>query len=100
VIYFLANDDERGVIAVGPVNADGSFQLYVNEQRRGVVPGTYRVTVRPCDPHKTGPCIDRKYQDGRTTNLLVQVGSDWNYFDFNLHQSRSEPEPVPGKSRS
>jgi hypothetical protein len=100
VIYFLSNDDEGGVLAVGPVNPDGSFQLYVNDQRRGVVPGTYRVTVRPSDPDKTEPCIDRKYQHARTTNLLVHVGSDWNYFDFNLHRSRSEPGPVPGKTRS
>ena len=46
VIYFLP-DHESGPYAMGPVNPDGSFQLYVNGQpdRRGAVPGTYRVVV-------------------------------------------------------
>jgi hypothetical protein len=99
VIYFLPKD-EGGVVAGGSVNADGSFQLYVYGQLRGAVPGTYRVTIHPRDSEKAGPCVDAKYQDPRTTNLLVHVGSDWNYFDFNLQRSRSEPEPVPGKTRS
>jgi len=86
VIYFLP-DQESGPFARGPVNPDGSFQLYVNgrSDQRGAVPGTYRVFVRPRVSGKTGSRVDSKYQDPRTTDLLVHVGPDWNYIRFNLH---------------
>jgi hypothetical protein len=72
---------------MGPVNPDGSFQLYVNGEwgRRGAEPGTYRVFVRAPVRDKTGSRLDSKYQDRRTTDLLVHVGPDWNYLRFNLH---------------
>ena len=86
VIYFLP-DREGGPHAMGPVNLDGSFQLYVNgrSDRRGAVPGTYRVFVHPRVPDETGSRVDSKYQDPRTTDLLVHVGPDWNYVRVNLH---------------
>jgi hypothetical protein len=85
-IYFMP-DDKGGLNATGPVNPDGSFQLYVNGEldRRGAVPGTYRVVVRPRVPDKTGSRVDSKYRDPRTTDLRVHVGPDWNYVRFNLH---------------
>ena len=85
-IYFLS--DRGGTThAVGSVKPDGSFQLYMNglRGRRGAVPGTYRVVVRPRVPDKTGSRVDSKYRDPRTTDLRVHVGPDWNYVRFNLH---------------
>ena len=86
MIYFEP-DRGRGPVAMGQVNPDGSFQLYVNGQPelRGAVPGTYRVFVHLRVPDKTGSSLDSKYQDPRTTDLLVPVGPDWNYVRFNLH---------------
>ncbi len=84
-IYFLP-DDERRPVAVGIVNPDGSFQLYLNgrRDRRGALPGTYRVVVRPRVSDKTAPRVDSKYQDAHTTNLLVHVKPDWNHVRLTL----------------
>jgi hypothetical protein len=85
-IYFMS-DQGGDPFAVGPVKPDGSFQLYMNglRDRRGAAPGTYRVVVRPRVPDQTGSSVDSKYQDPRTTDLLVHVGPDWNYVRLNLH---------------
>ena len=84
-IYFLS-DDVRRPSAMGLVNPDGSFQLYVNGDRdlRGAVPGRYRVIVLPGALDKTGPRVDSKFQNPRTTNLLVHVERNWNYVRVNL----------------
>jgi hypothetical protein len=86
MIYFQP-DRGNGPIAMGPVKPDGSFQLYINGQSelRGAVPGTYRVFVHLRVPDKAGSRLDSKYQDPRTTDLLVRVVPDWNYLRFNLH---------------
>ncbi len=85
VIYFLP-DHESGPMGMGPVNPDGSFQLYFNGQRhrQGVAPGTYRVFFRTRAPNRTGSRLQSRYQNPRTTDLLVDVGPDWNYVRFNL----------------
>jgi hypothetical protein len=84
-IYFLP-EDEGGSSAIGPVNPDGSFQLYVNGDwdRRGAVPGTYRVVLRPRVPNQTASHVDSKYQDAHTSDLLVHVWPDWNELRLNL----------------
>jgi hypothetical protein len=86
MIYFLPND-QGGLTAMGPITPDGSFELYVNGERDrpGAVPGTYRVVICPGGLDRMGPRVGSKYRDGRTTNLLVHVGADWNDFRFNLH---------------
>jgi hypothetical protein len=85
-IYFIS-DQGGAAHAVGSMRPDGSFQLYMYGilDRRGAVPGTYRVVVRPRVPDRTGSCVDSKYQDARTTDLLVPVGPDWNYVRLSLH---------------
>jgi hypothetical protein len=72
---------------MGSITPDGSFQLSLDSRRdrRGAVPGTYRVVIRPLNPERTGPRVDSKYQDPRTTNLVVRVEAGWNDFRFNLH---------------
>ena len=84
-IYFLS-DQGGAPFAVGPVKPDGSFQVYMNglRDRRGAVPGTYRIVVHPRVADQTGSRVDSKYQDPRTTDLLVRVGPDWNYVRLNL----------------
>jgi hypothetical protein len=84
-IYFQSEVD-GGTSAMGLLDRDGSFQLCVNGQRDrpGALPGTYRVFVRPRDSDQTGPRIDSKYQDPRTTDVLVEVRPDWNYVGLNL----------------
>lgn len=86
VIYFQP-DRGRGPSSMGSIKPDGSFQLYVNGQRdlRGAFPGTYRVYVRSHAADRAGSHLDSKYQDPRTTDLLVHVRPDWNYVSFNLH---------------
>ena len=85
-IYFIS-DQGGDPFAVGPVKPDGSFQLYMYgiRARRGAVPDTYRVVVRPRVPDQTRSRVDSKYQDYRTTDLLVPVGPDWNYVRLTLH---------------
>ena len=84
-ISFLS-DDVRRPSATGLVNPDGSFRLHFNGDRhlRGVVPGTYRVVVHPSVLDKTGSRVDSKFQDPRTTDLLVHVERNWNYVRVNL----------------
>ncbi len=84
-IYFQP-ERGRGPLAMGLVNSDGSYQLYVNGQRdlRGAVPGTYRVYVHKRVSNTTGLHLDSKYQDPRTTDLLVDIRPDCNYVDFKL----------------
>jgi hypothetical protein len=78
--------EEGGTDALGLTNDDGSFELYANGQRdrRGAVPGAYRVFVRPRVPDQTESLVDSKYLGPGTTDLLVQVGPDWNHFRFDL----------------
>jgi hypothetical protein len=85
-IHFLP--EAKGVAhAMGPVKPDGSFQLYVNGRTdlSGAVPGTYRVVLQPRIPDMAGSCVDGKYRDSRTTDLVVHVGPDWNYVRVDLH---------------
>ena len=85
MIYFLP-EDKSGISAMGELEPDGSFQLYVNGQPdlRGALTGTYRVVVQPRVPGKLGSRLDSKYQNPRTTDLLVHVERDWNYVRINL----------------
>ena len=85
-IYFLPLND-GAASAIGLVKPDGSFQLYLNGDwnRRGAVPGTYRVVVRPRLPKKTMSHVVCKYEDPQTSDLQVDVGPDWNHVRLNLH---------------
>jgi hypothetical protein len=85
IIHFVP-DHGSGPYSMGLVDADGSFQLYVNGQqdRRGAVPGKYRIIVNPRVPDKTGSRVALKYRDTRTTDLLVDVAPDWNDVRLNL----------------
>jgi len=85
-IYFLPEGD--GVAsAIGPVKSDGSFQLYINGDwdRRGAVPGTYRVVLRPQGASETESRAEGKYERAQTSDLLIDVGPDWNDLRLNLH---------------
>src|SRR5262249_37356070 len=85
MIFFLT--DQPGTPhAIGPMKPDGSFQLYCDGKwdRPGAVAGTYRVVVRPRSTDETGPRVDGKYQDLRTTDLVVRVGPEWNHVRIDL----------------
>jgi hypothetical protein len=84
---FFVPVDEGGTDASGLANRDGSFQLYANGRwdQPGALPGTYRVFVRPRVSDQTESLVDRKYLNPGTTDLLVNVGSDWNYVHLDLH---------------
>ena len=86
VIYFLP-EYVNGPISVGALNPDGSFELHVHSRlnRRGAVPGTYRVLILPrVSGTGLGSRLDKKYRDPNTTDLLVNVGPDWNYLSLSL----------------
>jgi len=85
MIYFLP-DDQRRAHAMGFVNPDGSFQLYINglKDQCGAMPGRYRVVLRPHASDKLGSRVDSKYLDSRTSDLLVHVEPDWNYVRVTL----------------
>jgi hypothetical protein len=90
MIYFLA-EDQRYPDANGPLDSDGSFRLYMNGLRQcpGAALGTYRVIIRPDNADEFGSRVDPKYQDSRTSDLLVQVLPGSNDFEFSL--------PDPGR---
>jgi hypothetical protein len=80
---------EKGCLsAVGRVHPDGSFHHLYNCNDRlyeGVMPGRYRVFFRPDGSDEVGSPIDKKYLDLQTSDLVVDVRSDWNYVCFDLH---------------
>jgi hypothetical protein len=82
----FVSDDVGRPDATGLVNPDGSFRMYVNGEghRQGVLPGTYRVVVHSGVLDKTGSRVDSKFQDPRTTDLLVHIERNWNYVRVNL----------------
>jgi hypothetical protein len=91
-IHFLAADDHR-FDAYGWLNPDGSFRLqtWSNLSGEGIVPGKYRVYFDTSCSAAVESLVDRKYQDPRTSDLLVQVGPPWNDFLFSLPEPGPEP---------
>jgi hypothetical protein len=88
MIDFLPADG-RGPVGSGYSRPDGSFQLYVNgrRDRRGAVPGTYRVVVVPYASDPAGSVVDRKYLHPHTTDLVVHIAPGWNHVCLNLQES-------------
>jgi hypothetical protein len=85
---FFEPVDGRSPYASGRVLADGSFRhLYTNglPESEGVIPGKYRVFFCLLNPAQHGPSIDSKYLRPGTSDLLVDVGRDWNYVSLSLH---------------
>jgi hypothetical protein len=91
-IQFVRADDDR-FDAFASLHPDGSFQLQHlrNLGGEGIVPGLYRVYFTTSSA-AVGSSVGEKYQDARTSDLLVEVGPSWNDFVFSL------PEPAPAPS--
>jgi hypothetical protein len=88
MVVFFEPVDRGHLYAVGRVHPDGSFDhLYTNSSQRyeGVIPGRYRVFFRPFGSAALGSSVDSKYLDVQTSDLVVDVGSGWNYVRFALH---------------
>jgi hypothetical protein len=97
-IHFLAADDHR-FDAYAWLNPDGSFRLqtYSNLGDEGIGLGKYRVYFHTRQSAAVGSSIDRKYQDPRTSDLLVQVGPNWNDFLFSLPEPGPDPSLAPNR---
>ena len=62
---------------------DGSFSLMnflYNED--GALAGRYRAHLGSYD---NAPALPARYEDSRTSGLVVDVASDWTYLDIDLH---------------
>jgi hypothetical protein len=92
-IHFKAADDDR-FDALAALHPDGSFRLqhvrYLGGE--GIVPGLYRVYFFTTSWAVARSSVGEKYQDPRTSDVLVEVGPSWNDFVFSL------PEPAPDPS--
>jgi hypothetical protein len=61
--------------------ADGSFELFSPGWGMGAVPNRYRVHLFSLP---SGPALPARYQDVRTSGLVVEVGPDWDELSFDL----------------
>jgi hypothetical protein len=84
-IYFLP-EDRSGMMAMGPLKPDGSFQLYVNglKGQRGALPGRYRAVVYSRVLDGTVSRVVRGFGDPSTTGLPVHGNPGWSYFRIDL----------------
>jgi hypothetical protein len=85
-IYFVP-EDQGGTAAMGPLEADGTFQLYFNglSGRRGALPGRYRLVVYSRVSGGTAARAGGKLGEPRATGVLVAVEPGWNHFRIDLH---------------
>jgi hypothetical protein len=69
--------------ALGSLQDDGSFQL-VNFQynQTGAFPGRYHAHLTSFNDMDVVPA---KYHDPRMSGLEINVATDWNYLDIELH---------------
>lgn len=83
----------RDLIAFAKVQADGSFRVrpWGDDEVYGVGPGTYRVYFVGPGAAGSESRIDPKYENPRTTDLLVHVGPEWNDFTFTLPAAERGP---------
>jgi len=84
-IYFLP-EDERLPAAMGLVNPDGSFELYVNgrKDQPGAVPATYRIILDRRTRAMSGSRQNGGFLDPRTSDLVAHIGSGWNHVRLDL----------------
>lgn len=68
--------------AGGAFAPDGSYRVMSWSPDDGLVPGRYSVSLMPGDPAKTA--IPRKYQDGSTSGLEVDVPVDQGAIEYNI----------------
>jgi hypothetical protein len=81
MIYFLP-EDKSGISAMGELEPDGSFQLYVNGSRgrgqRGALPGRYRVFFHPHVSAGTCSRADPRLGEPHNDGVFVHVRPGWN----------------------
>jgi hypothetical protein len=84
-------EGRRGFTACSELRPDGSFRMdsWGQFNRDGIPTGTYKVFFAGSTLDAPETPIDPKYQDPRTSGLLVHVRPDWNDFVFSL--------PDPGR---
>jgi hypothetical protein len=79
---YICLDSGHAHCALGWIHHDGSFHIdEVNSNRPGTLPGQYRAHI---SSQANGPSLPVRYQDARTSGLVMDVESDWNYFDIDL----------------
>jgi hypothetical protein len=80
----LCLDSTPGIhCAYASLSLDGSFRLIsMTGNNTGAAPGRYHAHLYT---HLHGPSLPARYRDPRTSGLEIEVASDWNEFDINLH---------------
>src|SRR4051812_2075790 len=96
VVRFEPTQDmpaEKRRVASGPIDNDGSYELFTRRPGDGVIPGTYNVTFTVWKgEHEPGSLIDEKYAASSTTPFKnVKVDADRTDFNFQI-------EPMPAKN--
>jgi hypothetical protein len=91
-VQFLS---DRGQVATGQVEADGSYRLTTFLPDDGAVPGKHRVIVRPVESFRSygGSAlitIPKRYTDPATSGLSAQVNPGINRIDFELEVTEND----------
>ncbi|MGP0063139.1 MAG: hypothetical protein ACLQGP_05980 [Isosphaeraceae bacterium] len=80
----LCLDSSPGVhYAYASLGRDGSFRLInMTGNDIGAAPGRYYAHLYS---HPHGPSLPTRYRDSRTSGLEIDVASDWNELNIDLH---------------
>ena len=80
----LCLDSVGGVhCAYATLRSDGSFRLInMTGNNTGAVPGRYYAHLYP-NPYSSS--LPAKYHDSRTSGLEIDVATDWNELNIDLH---------------
>jgi hypothetical protein len=80
----LCLDSPAGVhCAYASLRPDGSFRLInMDGFGMGALPGRYHAHLYT---HPHGPSLPARYRDSKTSGLEIEVASDWNELNIDLH---------------
>ncbi len=78
---YICFDSDEGHSALGTLGNDGSFRL-ISYGEDGACPGRYRAHLYP---FVNAPVVPARYKDSQTSGLEIDVASDWNYLNIDLH---------------
>jgi hypothetical protein len=80
IVCLDSGDSHAASGAVGP---DGSFRLStLARPTNGAPPGKYRAHLIN---YRAGRLLPAKYGDPRTSGLEIEIASDWNHVNIDLH---------------
>jgi hypothetical protein len=81
---------DPSLLATSELSADGSFELYCTLDKRGTVPGEYRVMIQAATlEHYEKPIVKQQYQALDTSGLTATVKPEPNDLLFEIDRIKN-----------